>query len=233
MYRKNILKLSNSSDFWTSGICNPFRDFYISRAKRFTKSSFRSLFYAKCYIGIHFSCSLLVTFDTIEPKFFLFFFAISIKQREIICERGASGRKSNDLRNWIKPKRKLRNRTSSPYGKEREPIGTFLQACTHGVPTKSTIGSSPRPLLIVPLPLIDHRAAIHPDETQGRFAFGACPLTERVSHSIRNNALSAEALFRNDSCCPRMRALTASAIITFPLAEFSISISILQTSRSF
>lgn len=32
-----------------------------------------------------------------------------------------------------------------------------------------------------------------------RFAFGACPLTERVSHSIRNNALSTEALFRNDS----------------------------------
>lgn len=45
-----------------------------------------------------------------------------------------------------------------------------------------------------------------------RFAFGACPLTERVSHSIRNNALSAEALFRNELLLSAwMRVLTARA----------------------
>jgi len=140
MYRKNILKLSNSSNFRTSGIRNPFRDFYVSRQAIYEMSFLHKMLHWNLLFLL---ASRYFWYDRTEV--FFFFFAISIKQHEIICERGASGRKSNDLRNWIKPKRKLHNRTSSPYGKEREPIGTFLQACTHGVPTKSTIGSSPRP----------------------------------------------------------------------------------------
>lgn len=155
-------------------------------------------------------CTLLVTLIRSNQRFF--FFSISIEQREIICERGASGRKSNDLRNWIKPKRKLRNRASSPYGKEkeREPTGTFLRTrvhtgCQRKVPSgvlRVPCSSSSLSIFLSP-----SSTANYPSEWNAgpgfRFAFGACPLTERVSHSIRNNALSAEALFQNDSCCPR------------------------------
>lgn len=168
------------------------------------------------------------------------------------CVRArASGRKSNDLRNWIKSKRKLRNRASPPYGRESLLWDVSAGAHTPGANEKHHRGNFPRLSLVIlhlplpppPLPPLNHlflssrRPPIgYPSGwNQGfRFAFGACPLTERVSHSIRNNALSAKALFRNDSCCPRgciVHTLIARAIIAFPLAELSVSSRAQRSSR--
>lgn len=160
--------------------------------------------------------------------------------------------KSNDLRNWIKPKRKLRNRASPPYGRDSLLGDVSAGAHTHWVPTKSVIEGisrvlrssssmslpsplslaflslSPSPLFsLYPLLSTTDRLSIRMGNQGFRFAFGACPLTERVSHSIRNNALSTEALFRNDSCHPlyfnRARDYYFSSSKFF-LAKFSVSL---------
>lgn len=82
-------------------------------------------------------------------------------------------------------------------------------------------------LSLYPLLSTTDRLSIRMGNQGFRFAFGACPLTERVSHSIRNNALSTEALFRNDSCHPlyfnRARDYYFSSSKFF-LAKFSVSL---------
>lgn len=174
-------------------------------------------------------------FDLIEPNHFFFFSDIDRTAIEIICKRGTSGRKSNDLRNWIKPKRKLRNRASSAYGKEereRERAYWDISAGAH------TPGANEKHHREFSASLAHHPLCPSPPSSSGRppsgypsgwnpgpgfrFAFGACPLTERVSHSIRNNALSAEALFRNDSCCVDACFDRARTIITSPLTKIPV-----------
>lgn len=226
MYRKNKLskwKLSNSSDFTNQQ--------FASRLSRIAHRAIYEMSLPRKMLRWN-SLFLLTSryFDSIQPTFFFFFFPI--EQREIICERGASGRKSNDLRNWIKPKRKLRNRASSPYGKEEEreaywdiSAGAHTPGANEKHRREFCAPLAHRPLCPSPSPPRRAPTGYPSGWNPGpgfRFAFGACPLTERVSHSIRNNALSAEALFRNDSCCPRGCALWPHAIITFPLAEFPV-----------
>lgn len=87
---------------------------------------------------------------------------------------GTSARKSNDFENWIKPKRKLRNRASS-RGKRAECGRTGLRTNIHSLWTKSSIGNVRSVLL----------PSRRPSGWQDRirFAFEACPPHERDSNS--------------------------------------------------
>lgn len=125
-------------------------------------------------------------------------------------------RKSNDLQNWIKPKRKLRNRANSLPAGEREsernrPTGTFLQQrarteCQRRAPSGILRAPSwlspPRP----PRPAGRSDGYPPSDETIGP-GFGLhsehvrWPNASRILSEITHSR--SEALFRNNSCCPR------------------------------
>lgn len=87
---------------------------------------------------------------------------------------GTSARKSNDFENWIKPKRKLRNRASS-RGKQGECGRTGLRTNIHSLWTKSSIGN-------VRSVLLPSRRSFG-WQNRIRFAFEACPPHERDSNS--------------------------------------------------
>lgn len=103
----------NFQTLWSSGICNPLCGILHIARHDLCNVSFTQNVTLEFTSPAHFSLHWF-------GRIFLLFFPISIEQNEITYKCGASGRKSNDLRNWIKPKRKLRNRASSPYEKEEE-----------------------------------------------------------------------------------------------------------------